>query len=85
VAQDLTIKLIAQNDHILTVARKELLIGISRIPDPGLAHEIEPGAIDNGSAVPRISAEENRGPKDSLEGADKAAILRTALLHAKCV
>ncbi len=79
---DFAIELVTENDHVLAVARKKLLIGISRIPDSRLAHEIEPGTMDNGGTLSlSVCSEEDGRAEDPLKGRDQTAILRAALLH----
>jgi amidase len=47
VIEDFAIELVTQNDHVLAVPWKQFLIGVFRIPDASLAHEIKPCAVDN--------------------------------------
>jgi hypothetical protein len=51
VIQDLAIELVTENNHVLAIPRKKLLIGVSGIPDAGFAHEIKTCAMDNGSTL----------------------------------
>jgi hypothetical protein len=44
--EDLTIELIAQENHVLAIARQKLLVRVSGIPDSGLTHEVEPSTVD---------------------------------------
>src|SRR6202011_830984 len=83
---DFAIELVAQDDHVLAIPWKHLLIGVSGIPDPGFAHEIEAGALNNGGVFAlSITAKEDGGPEDPLEGSDQAAVLCTTLLHGERV
>ena len=85
-AQCLAIELIAENDHILTISGQESLFGISRVPDPGLTHEIEPSSMNNCRPLSlRVGAEEDSGSEDSLKSSHQATVLRTALLHPECI
>jgi len=84
--QNLLIELFSENNQILTVARKALLAEIAGIPDPCLAHEMEPRLVHNRRhRAVGVGSEEDGGAKDSLEGSDQAAILRAALLHSEGV
>jgi hypothetical protein len=86
VVEYLAIELVTQDDHVLTIPRQKLLIGVFRIPDPGFAHEVEPRAMDNGGTFPLgVGAEKDGCPKDALKGCNESPILRTALLHAEGV
>jgi hypothetical protein len=73
---------LAENNLVLQLAGEGVMSGIPRIPDPSLAHEAEPRAVnDCGAFALRISAEEDRRPDDPLESAHEPPILRSALLH----
>ena len=85
-ALDFPIELFAQYNHVLTVTRQVLLIGIAGVPDARLAHKVEPRVVyDSGLFQLQIGAEEYGGAKDALESADQPAVLGTALLHAESV
>ena len=80
------IELLAQNDQVLAIAGQELLVGISRVPNPRLRHEIEAGAMNHRGPVPlRVGSEEDRRAEDALERSDQASVLGTALLDAECI
>lgn len=67
-AGDLPVELLAENDYVLTIARQECLFQVSRIPNPGLPHEIEAGAMHHSGPVSlRVGAEEDRCAEDALE------------------
>src|SRR5215472_12306517 len=84
--QNFLIKLFAEDNQILAVARKTLLIWVPRIPDPCLAHEMEPRLVHNGRyRSTGVSSEEDGSSEDALEGAHQPAILGSALLHAEGV
>jgi hypothetical protein len=84
--ENLVIELVAQNDHVLAITRKEPLFRISRIPNPRLAHEVESCAMhDRGALSLGVCSEEDGGAEDPLEGSNETTILRTALLHPKGV
>jgi hypothetical protein len=51
VIESLPVELVAQDNYVLAVARKELLIGVSGIPDPGFAHEVESRLVDHGGTL----------------------------------
>lgn len=75
-------ELVIQNDFILKAAGQQRLIRVTRIPDPGLAHEIEACLMgDHCSLSLSIGTEEYRGTKHTLECGNQSPILRTALLH----
>jgi len=77
VIEDFAIELLTQNDHVLAIPWKKLLIGVSGIPDPGFAHEIKTCTVDNRRTLTlRAGAEEDGCPEDPLEGSDQTTILR---------
>lgn len=43
--QNLAVELVAENDFIFKAAGQHLLIWILRIPNAGLAHEVEPAML----------------------------------------
>ncbi len=70
----------------MAVAGEQLLIGIARVPDPRLRHELKSGAMNYRCRKPlRVRPEVDGGPEDPLEGVDQPPILRAALLHPKGV
>jgi hypothetical protein len=74
---DLSIKLVAQNDHILTLVRQRPLAGTSGVPDPCFGHEVEACAMNNGSAFSvGVRSEEDGGPENTLEGIHQSPVLR---------
>src|SRR5215472_1892379 len=84
--QNFLIKLFGEDNQILAVAWKTLLIWVPRIPDPCLAHEMEPRLVHHGRyRSTGVSSEEDRSSEDALEGAHQPAILRSALLHSEGV
>jgi hypothetical protein len=80
-AHDLSVELIAQSDPVLESARKSrLLMAVTRVPDPSLAHEVESALLKDGRAVALcICAEEDGGAEYPFERREKAAILRSTL------
>jgi hypothetical protein len=80
------IELVAERNHVLAFAGQELLIRIARIPDSRFRHEIETGAMNDGSAFAlTVRSKENGCAEDSLERGNQAPVLRAALLHAERV
>lgn len=85
-AHDLVEELVAENNFILKGAGKCGLICIARVPNAGLAHEVEPRSMHNrGPFSLHVGAKEDRCTEDTLEGGHKPSVLCPALLHAKGV
>jgi hypothetical protein len=51
VVENLTIEVVAENDQVLAIPGRRLLIRVPGIPDPSFAHEIEPGPVHDGGAL----------------------------------
>jgi hypothetical protein len=84
--RNLAIELIAQHNYVLTIPREQLLVRVSRVPDPGLAHKIETSPANYGGPFALcVGAEEDGGPEYPLKGSNQASVLGTALLHGKRV
>jgi hypothetical protein len=83
-AGDLSIELVAEHDRVSAVSGQVLLSQVLRVPDSSFRHEIEACPMDNlGLQLLDVRAEEDGRSEDSLKGCNQAAVLRTALLHAK--
>ena len=75
-ARDFFVKLVAQDNDILAVARQRLLFGISGVPNPGFRHEIETGAMNHSGAVLlNVCSKEDGGAENALEGVHQPAVL----------
>ncbi len=82
--KNLTIELIAQQDHVLAVAWQKPFQAAAGVPDSGLGHEIESSAVNDRRALELcFCSEEDGRPKDPLKGCDQPAVLRTTLLKPK--
>ncbi len=67
-AHDFFIELVAQNNRVLTVSRKVLLFGITRVPDPRFTHEVESRLVNNQCLLPLgLRAEKDRRAENPLE------------------
>jgi hypothetical protein len=83
-AHDLVKEFVAENDFVLKSARKGRLICIARVPDPCLAHEVEPSPMYNCGALSlHVGAEEDRCTENALEGGYQPSVLCPTLLHAE--
>jgi hypothetical protein len=78
------VELFAQNDPVLAISRRQLLLGIAGIPDSSFRHETESRAMNDRRPLRlRVRAEKDGRAEDSLERRDQAPVLRTALLHSE--
>jgi hypothetical protein len=83
-AHDLVEEFVAEDDFVLKSAGKCGLIFVARVPNPRLAHEVEPRPMYNLCPVSlHVGAEENRSAEDALEGSHQPSVLCSALLHAE--
>jgi len=77
---------VAEDDFILKSAGKCRLICVARVPNPRLAHEVEPSTMHHGSPFSlHVGAKKDRCTEDALEGGYQSAVRCPALLHAEGV